>query len=137
MLKGKKMSKNKETEKDSVVEQVSNLFGDEFANKLGNVRKKASLFKQLDEVNEEIKNLGDFLDLKGEKTFGAKFYMKLAEANRPFDLCLTEGDLTEEEYDEMFALSKKIFKRHIDELFNKRVELNKKIMDQMEQVPIK
>lgn len=128
------MSKNKETEKDSVVEQSRALFGDEFANKLATARKKTSLFKQLGEVNEEIKNLGDFLDLEGEKTFGAKFYMKLVGGNRPFDLCLTEDDLTEEEYDEMFALSKKIFKRHIDELFNKRVELNKKIMDQMEQV---
>lgn len=131
------MSKNKETEKDSVVEQTRALFGDEFANKVGNARKKASLFKQLDEVNEEIKSLGDFLDLKGEKTFGAKFYMKLVGSNAPFNLCLDEDDLTEEEYDEMFALSRKIFKRHIDELFNKRVELNKKIMDQMEQVPIK
>ena len=137
MLKGKKMPKNKETEKDSVVEQSRALFGDEFANKLATARKKTSLFKQLDEVNEEIKNLGDFLDLEGEKTFGAKFYMKLVGDNRPFDLCLTEDDLTEEEYDEMFALSRKIFKRYIDELFNKRVELNKKIMDQMEQVPIK
>ncbi len=125
------MPKNKEIEKDSVVEQTRVLFGDEFANKLGSVRKKASLFKQLDEVNEEIKNLGDFLDLKGEKTFGAKFYMKLVGDNRPFDLCLTEDDLNEEEYDEMFALSKKIFKRHIDELFNKRIELNKKIMEQI------
>lgn len=128
------MSKNKETEKDGVVEQVRNLFGDEFANKLGGVRKKASLFKQLDEVNEEIKSLEDFLDLKGEKTFGAKFYMKLVGSNAPFNLCLDEDDLTEEEYDEMFALSRKIFKRHIDELFNKRTELNKKIMEQMEQV---
>lgn len=131
------MSKNKETEKDGVVEQVRNLFGDEFANKLGGVRKKASLFKQLDEVNEEIKSLEDFLDLKGEKTFGAKFYMKLVGSNAPFNLCLDEDDLTEEEYDEMFALSRKIFKRHIDELFNKRTELNKKIMEQMEQVLIK
>lgn len=131
------MSKNKETEKDSVVEQTRALFGDEFANKVGNARKKASLFKQLDEVNEEIKSLGDFLDLKGEKTFGAKFYMKLVGSNAPFNLCLDEDDLTEEEYDEMFALSRKIFKRHIDELFNKRVELNKKIMEQIEQVPIK
>lgn len=131
------MSKNKEIEKDSVVEQTRTLFGDEFANKLSNARKKASLFKQLDEVNEEIKDLGDFLDLKGEKTFGAKFYMKLVGSNAPFNLCLDEDDLTEDEYDEMFALSRKIFKRHIDELFNKRVELNKKIMEQMEQVPIK
>lgn len=131
------MSKNKETEKDGVVEQVRTLFGDEFAGKLGGVRKKASLFKQLDEVNEEIKSLEDFLDLKGEKTFGAKFYMKLVGSNAPFNLSLDEDDLTEDEYDEMFALSRKIFKRRIDELFNKRVELNKKIMEQMEQVPIK
>lgn len=113
--------------KDKVVDQLSGIFGKDFGKKLAKARKHISTFNELDAIDTEIATIGRFLDQKGKKTFGARFYMKIENEPTADDIFIDETDLTEEEYDEMFTLCKKVYKRYIDELFTKRKNLSDKL----------
>lgn len=118
--------------KDKVVEQVSEIFGKDFGKKLAKARKHINLSKELDDITSEIATVGRFLDQKGKKTFGARFYMKVENEPTADDIYIDEADLTDEEYDEMFNLCKKVYKRYIDDLFTRRRKLLDKIEEDAE-----
>lgn len=118
--------------KDKVVEQISKIFGKGLGKKLAKARKSVNLSNELDATTSEIATIGRFLDQKGKKTFGARFYMKVEGEPTAVGIYIDETDLTKDEYDEMFNFCRKIYKRYTDDLFTKRSKLLDKIKEDAE-----